>query len=247
MVGHSVRELEVAAIRLVLRTSSGALVEALDDLLPPGVGTGPPDLATEEIALREGSTRLRHDGQHLTADVGPGELARALRGILVDALDRRGGALLHGAAVVVEGAAVLCIAPSDGGKTTLCGKLAGRVPVLSDETVALRLDLGGPRLAGTPFWSGEPLPTASGLFPVAAICFLRKGPPHLTPLSRREALSELLLEWHLPERPAAAADALARATALVSTVPLFALRSTLESDPLPLLRDATQARIQGAG
>ena len=246
VVGHLVRELDVAAIRLVLRTSKASILEALDKLLPPhSAEEAPPD--SEEIELHEGSTKLRNDGQSLVADVGPGELPRALRGILVDALDRRGGALLHGAAVVVEDQAVLCIAPSEGGKTTLCGKLAGRLPVLSDETVALRLDGPGPQLGGTPFWSGDRLPTASGLFRLAAICFLRKGPNQLTPMGQREALSELLLEWHLPERPDAAADALARANALVSAVPLFALHSTLEGDPLPLLRRAAQAGMQRAG
>ena len=242
-----VRELEVAGIRLVLRTSSETLVQALDDLLPPGAAAGPPSLEPEEIELHEGSTKLRNDGQRLAADVAPGELPRALRGILVDLLDRRGGALLHGAAMVIDGQAMLCVAPSEGGKTTLCGKVAGRAPVLSDETVALRLDLQKPRVAGTPFWSGEPLPTASGLFPLAAICFLRKGPNQLTPMGQREALSELLLEWHLPERPDAAADALARANALVSAVPLFALHSTLDGDPLPLLRRAAHAGMQRAG
>ncbi len=255
MLEHMARELNVAAIRLVIGVSSEPLVEALNDLLPegkapargsalPGVDDEPKATSSgedrEHIELHEGPTRLRNIGRNLAADVSPGELPRALRGILVTALDRRGGALLHGAGVVVDGLAVLCVAPSEGGKTTLCGKVAGRAPVLSDETVALRLDGPGPQLAGTPFWSGERLPTTSELFPLAAICFLRKGPAKLASITRAKALGELLLEWHLPERPDAAADALARANALVSTVPLFTLHSTLEGDPLPLLRTAAK-------
>jgi hypothetical protein len=262
MAQHMVRELDVAAIRLVLRSSSTPIIEALDDLLSeskaPAQGLAPPGVESEKkaassgedrehIELHEGATRLRAAGGKMAADVSPGDLPRALRGILVTALDRRGGALLHGAAVVVGGRAVLCIAPSEGGKTTLCGKVGGRAPVLSDETVALRLDGPAPQLAGTPFWSGEPLPTAGGLFPLAAICFLRKGPERLMPLGQREALSELLLEWHLPERPSAAADALARASSLISKVPLFALHTTLEGDPLPLLREAAEAAVHQGG
>jgi hypothetical protein len=244
--GDLVRELEVADIRLVIRTSSASLIEAIDDLLP-GDAAGPTSRDSEPVELHEGHTRLRAGSPSSLADVTAEELPAALRGILGSALDRRGGALLHGAGVVVEGSALLCIAPSEGGKTTLCGKLASRVPVLSDETVALRLDGPGPRLAGTPFWSGERLPTANGLFPLLAVCFLRKGPGELTPMGQPEPLSELLLEWHLPERPGAAAAALARASSLVSRLPLFALRSTLDGDPLPLLRRATQTGMQRAG
>jgi hypothetical protein len=200
----------------------------------------------EQIELHQGPTALRTDGAGMHVAVATGDLPAALRGILGSALDRRGGALLHGAGIVIDGQAVLCIAPSDGGKTTLCGKVAGRAPVLSDETVALRLDDGLPRLAGTLFWSGPALPTAGGLFPLSAICFLRKGAEALLALPQSEALSELLLEWHLPERPGASADALARASALVAQIPLFTLRTTLESDPLPLLRKAAASTLRRA-
>jgi hypothetical protein len=242
-----VRELEVAAIRLVIRASTDPLAGALADLLggdsPPARGPAPPASGDcVQIELQEGPTRLRGGPSGIVADVAPGELSAALRGVLVEALDRRGGALLHGAAAVLDGKAILCIAPSEGGKTTLCGKVAGRTPVLSDETVALRLDGPSPRLSGTPFWSGERLPTESGLFPLAAICFLRKGTMRLAPMAGPDALAELLLEWHLPERPGAASDALSRANLLISLVPLFTLQSTLEGDPLPLLREAAVAR-----
>jgi hypothetical protein len=239
--GLSVREHEVAAIRVVLRSSSQSLLEALDDLLPSGDGGEPRGQDCEHVELREGPTMLRFNGISMDVVVAEGELPAALRGILGSALDRRGGALLHGAGIVVDGKAVLCIAPSEGGKTTLCGKIAGRAPILSDETVALRLDDNLPRLAGTLFWSGLSLPTAGGLFPLAAICFLRKGPEALLPLPQPQALSELLLEWHLPERPEASADALARASTLVAQLPLFTLRTTLEGDPLPLLQRAAAA------
>ncbi len=245
MPGPSVRELEVAAIRLVLRTSSQSLAEALDGLLPLNAAAEPASQDCEQVELREGRTALRSNGVRMEVAVDEGELSAALRGILGSALDRRGGALLHGAGVVVDGQAVLCIAPSEGGKTTLCGKVAGRAIVLSDETVALRLD-NSPQLAGTLFWSGPALPTAKGLFPLSAICFLRKGPEALLPLAQPQALSELLLEWHLPERPGAMPDALSRAKALVSQVPLFTLRTTLEGDPLPLLRKAAASALRRA-
>ena len=252
-MGRGRRQLAVAGIQFTLRASAAALGEplreGLDDVLGDVLGSFIPSAEPEpadseqaffEMAPSGEATKFHADAAGMRIQVAADDPGPGLRGMLVTALDRRGSALLHGAGVVIAGGAVLCIAPSEGGKTTLCGKLAGRVPILSDETVALRLDGVQPLLAGTFFWSGPALPTSAELFPLRAVCFLRKGSVGLFPLPGAVALQELLLEWHLPERPGAAEAALARAAALLAHLPSFTLHTTLDADPLPLLTQAAE-------
>jgi hypothetical protein len=232
------RRIEVAGLSFAVRAEA-QMGEALEHLIPAAPASALP--VDERVKLVEGNKHLTvAEGGEIVATTPLEEVSAAVRGMLVAALDARQGALLHGAGAVLSGRAVLCIAPSEGGKTTLCGKLRGRAPILSDETIALWLEGGKPELAGTCFWSGPKLPTATGRFPLAAVCFLKQGGEGLEPIARAEAVGALLAEWHLPERPNAISDALERASRLLSVVPFVRLRSRLESDPLPLLSAAMQ-------
>lgn len=193
------------------------------------------------VDLVEGPPRVERLPAGLRVSATPELIGASLRGLLVTALDAVDGALVHGAAAVLGGRAVLCIAPSEGGKTTLCGKLAGRVPVLSDETLALRLQ-PALEVSGTFWWSGARLPSLGGLFPLGAICFLQKGGERLQPLDRPTALRALLAEWHLPAGAGAAQTAMARAERLLG-LPFWALHTELATDPLPLLQRSLQSEV----
>jgi hypothetical protein len=229
---------EVAGLGFSITQLPESLVGALDNYCSLCHPVFTSALGHEQVRFEEGTVAVARDGDEIVVRSTPADLTAGLRGMLVSALDPRGGGLLHGAGVVLDGQAILCVAPSEGGKTTLCGKIAGRVPVLSDETVALWLEETAPKLAGTFFWSGAPLLTAAGNFPLAAICFLEKGGVGLASIERSEALRALLLEWHLPERPGGAADTLARAERLLARVRSFRLRTDLDTDPFPLLMQA---------
>jgi hypothetical protein len=149
------------------------------------------------------------------------------------------GALLHAAGASIDGQGFLFVAPSEGGKTTVSGLLSREAVLLSDETICVRPDADRPgryAIYGTCFWSGPVYPSRAGAVPLKAVCFLRKGALSLTPLSRRQALRELLAQLHLPIDPGAPRHALAFADRLVSGTPAFALTFALDSDPVPLLR-----------
>lgn len=149
------------------------------------------------------------------------------------------GALLHAAGASIDGQGFLFVAPSEGGKTTVSGLLSREAVLLSDETICVRPDPDRPgryAIYGTCFWSGPAYPSRAGAVPLEAVCFLRKGALSLTPLSRRQALRELLAQLHLPIDPEAPRHALAFADRLLSGTPAFALTFALDSNPVPLLR-----------
>ncbi len=234
----SERRIEVADLRFAVRSAPARAGQLESFLSTERRWETPPD---EVVRLEEGPHALFGDaGEVVVRSPAEETIVASLRGMLVFALDRRGSALVHGAGAVVDGQAILCVAPSGGGKTTLCGKVAGRLPVLSDETLAIWLDAERPSLAGTFLWSGESLPTLPGRFPLAAICLLAKGDAGVAPVARAEALRALLAEWHLPPHADAGKEALRRAARLVAQVPVFRLSTRLDTDPVPWLRRALQ-------
>jgi hypothetical protein len=174
-----------------------------------------------------------------------GHLSAICRAAMSQALGNEDGALVHAAAAVVDGRAILLVAPSEGGKTTISGLLARTgIPILSDETIALRIasDRDGIDAYGTFFWSGPVLPTLQGAWPVHAIAFLEKGPLGARALSAGSALARLLREWHVAPDDAAVTQTLAIATKLLERVPASALSFELSSSP----RDVASLLVSGA-
>jgi hypothetical protein len=163
-----------------------------------------------------------------------GHLSAICRAAMSQALGNEDGALVHAAAAVVDGKAVLLVAPSEGGKTTVSGLLAqAGIPILSDETIALRVARGhnGIDAYGTFFWSGPELPTLQGAWPVHAVAFLEKGPLEARELSAGSALARLLGEWHVAPDDTAVAQTLHIATKLLERVPASTLSFELSSAP----------------
>lgn len=99
-------------------------------------------------------------------------LPAAYRDLLAPLLVSHSTLLLHAAGVVVDGKAVLFLAPSGGGKSTASSH-AGERRVLSDDHIVLRR-AGGRLLAyGTPFGR---VPGSPGAAPLGALCLLEKAP-----------------------------------------------------------------------
>ncbi|HVO20981.1 MAG TPA: hypothetical protein VMU15_17090 [Anaeromyxobacter sp.] len=165
------------------------------------------------------------------APVDPGFLAldTLLRAAVAEAVLGRGGILLHGVAVAVDGAAHLCPARSGSGKSTLAAR--SRHP-LSDEISVLLPGSGGGFVAhATPWWSSR-----GGAAPLAAVYQLAWGGEGVERLSRT-ALRALAANLVLPvDTPANRRRALAVAAAVASAVPFARLAFRPDSDVDALIR-----------
>ncbi|MGE0639822.1 MAG: hypothetical protein AB7G12_14240 [Thermoanaerobaculia bacterium] len=125
----------------------------------------------------------------------PGILENVLRVLVAQRLTRNGGALLHSAGVLRDGAAYLFVGRSGAGKSTLC-RLSSEAGhrILSDELNALSLASDSLLAHQLPFagdFGGVEIERAP--FPVAGIFLLRQGErAALQPVSAARALSSLV-------------------------------------------------------
>ncbi len=254
--GAGTAQLHIAGLEIAFHSHERVLLELLRNAAatPPGFpsrGARPPALTVtlsgkESLSYRATSMQVAVAGISLDEDSIEGHLSAVCRAALSQALDSRGGALIHGAAVVIDGRAILLIAPSEGGKTTVCGLLdrAG-VPVLSDETLALRPRTDGPAfdVHGTFFWSGPVLGTIAGGWPIHAIGFLEKGPLAARRISPAEALARFLPEWHVEGDEPSAAQALNLATQVVESTHGYRF-SFGRDDPPPAVRELLRSWVR---
>jgi hypothetical protein len=160
----------------------------------------------------------------------PGIFENFCRVLVAYRLHELGGAVIHGAALLNDGGALLFAGRSGAGKTTVSrmGLEQGRT-VLSDDLNALLPDRsGGVLLAGLPF-TGDLGSGAPGTHPLRALLRLEKDTGDaLLPLGRAEAAACLMAC-----SPFLNADAhrhgalLSTLLALVDGVPAFALRFSL--------------------
>ena len=89
-----------------------------------------------------------------------------------------GGFLVHAAAAVIDGKALVFAGHSGDGKTTLSRLLAqAGMELLSDERVAIRKGTKGFAAYGTP-WPGEGNVSSAKSYPLAAVCVLSKADQH---------------------------------------------------------------------
>ncbi|MHB1295218.1 MAG: phosphoenolpyruvate carboxykinase (ATP) [Anaerolineae bacterium] len=178
---------------------------------------------------------LQMEAALLDPTVRPRLLNQMMLPLYNTACDLRGdhtARLVHGCGVVVDGQGYLFIGPSGAGKSTVAS-LAGTRRVLNDETVALRAEPGGFRIAGTPFLGDIECPT-SGWHPLHAVLMLRQSlVVGLQPLSAGEAFGRFLPQVlstrpinapQLPVRPESRiADRADLAAAAVRALPMYEL------------------------
>ena len=109
-------------------------------------------------------------------------------------LSRRGGAVLHGCGVSIDGRGFVFAGESGAGKSTLA-RLWGRregIEILSDDRVVVRRQNGSFYLYGTP-WHGDEIFAAPGGVELSRIFFIRHGPSNdIRKLSAAGAVREML-------------------------------------------------------
>jgi len=132
------------------------------------------------------------------------------------------GLLVHGAGLALpDRGAVVALAPSGGGKSTL-SNLSTRFVGLSDETVLL-CPGPTPSISATPLRSSSEKVPAPRTDPLRALLFLEKSlEPHFEPLPASAALKLLLAQgYKLPAELAPTAQLFKRAAQLVAQVPAY--------------------------
>jgi hypothetical protein len=164
------------------------------------------------------------DFERLHCTIAPREQSVAsslLRGFTVAAW-QAGGFLIHSAGICrADAKAVMVVAPSGGGKSTLTD-LAGGFCSLSDETLFVR----GTEVYGTPFRSSARKPPEPRQAAISAILILEKtSSPRYFRAAVRDALSAMLPEiYRLPREIASSAEVLHRAKLLAESVPAYRFR-----------------------
>ncbi len=151
-----------------------------------------------------------------------------LRAAVGSGVMARGGLLVHGAAVVVDGAAHLFPARSGSGKSTLAAR-AGHP--LSDEVSVVEPHGGGFLVHATPWWTSR-----GGAAPLARVYALAWDGEGTTPL-RRTAVRQLVTNLVLPlDTPVNRGCGLAAAAAVAGAVPFARFAFRPDSDVDRLLR-----------
>lgn len=124
--------------------------------------------------------------------------------VVIPALARREGFLVHACGAVVDGKAFVFAGHSGDGKTTLSRLLADEgIELLSDERVAIVSTSEGFVVHGTP-WAGEGEVVSSACFPLGGVFVLRKASSHrivhgATGTLAAEVLARSLVPYYLAD------------------------------------------------
>jgi len=196
------------------------------------------------VRMVEGTVELRASGSariSARAAASPGDLAWAVHNLLLPAIawhlaDRRAGALVHGAAVVIDGRAHVLAGPEGSGKSTFATVAgAAGVDVLGEDLVLLDGAGGRVDAVAAPYRVERATRRGPGRWPLAGILFPRHGAaPSIAPASDLAGVARLAA--NLPY--VAGTDAgIAVARAIAARVPLRELTFAPDPSFLALLRD----------
>lgn len=181
----------------------------------------------------------------------PGFMANPMRYpldqlLVMFALLRRRGALVHAAAVVAGNRAYLLPGRSGAGKSTITGLLAGSAAqdVLSDDRVVLRqADDGAFNAYGTP-WPGEGGYASPSSAPLGGILVLKQGDRNalarVSPVLARDVLlGTLSVPWFEKEEVALALEFI---EGLLNAVPVYEFTFTREGGAEDVFRRFIHSR-----
>ncbi len=145
---------------------------------------------------------------------------------IADKLSEYGGAVFHGAVIVLDEKAYIITARSGVGKTTHIGlwleKFGERVYILNGDKPVIRLINGKIYACGTP-WNGKEGYGRPGNLPLAGIAFLNRAEENsYVKLSPKDALVRFMGQIYMNnDNPLAAAKTLTLADKVLSEVPLY--------------------------
>ncbi len=160
--------------------------------------------------------------------------------LLLPALARADGFMVHACGAVLNGRAFVFAGHSGDGKTSLARLLADEgVELLSDERIVLRKQEGVFVAHGTP-WPGEGNVVSSAAYPLGGIFVLRKGESHRLIRQRRstlaaELLSRSIVPYYFPSETAQILDLHHE---IAGSVPLHVLEFSLSPGLVPVLSQA---------
>lgn len=173
-----------------------------------------------------------------SGDRFPGIFENFCRVLVAYRLHELGGAVIHGAAAVDDGKALLFAGRSGAGKSTVSRLALERgLTVLSDDLNAL---LPGPVLAGLPFTGDLDKADSRARYPLRALLRLEKDTEdRLRPLRRAETAACLLAcSPYVNADPNRHAALLSTLLDLVDGVPAYALRFSLGGGMWSILAEA---------
>lgn len=151
------------------------------------------------------------------------------------------GVLLHAAAVIERGKAIVFAGPSGAGKSTLSRLYDGRpgVTVLNDDAVIIRLLDGQYQAFGTPWCGATPVCSPAGA-PIKQIYVIEHAPENFArPLGPLEAVSVLLSRALIPfYRPEAIEFTLDFMSGLGQAVPCSRLGFVPDASVVAFVRQA---------
>jgi len=160
---------------------------------------------------------------------------------IAPALATRNGALIHSAAVILNGQGLLFVGHSGAGKSTTVNLLRSRVEILCDDRNIVRRGDGGWRVHGT--WShGDVAAVSAASAPLRAILFLEQDSRNdLVPLADRKEIWRRLLVRLV--RPMTTVDwwekEMGVLERLIGEVPFYAMRFDKSGAIVPALERLT--------
>lgn len=149
------------------------------------------------------------------------------------ALVPRGVLLVHGSAVVVNGQAVLFMAPSGTGKSThthLWTELLGdKAFIINDDKQFIRLNREVPIVYTSPWGMVHPAPAEKSA-PLKAVVWLERGENHIEPITFTEMLPKLIQSSLRGNTPAEAVQILQMQQKLLRSASLWKMTCTPDLD-----------------
>ena len=154
--------------------------------------------------------------------------------MITTALSARDCALMHGAAIAVDGEVYIFTARSGTGKTThirlWLEKFGDRAIVVNGDKPILKLADGSIYVCGTP-WCGKEHLNANVILPLKAVCILERSDENsIVPITAAEALPTLMAQLFRPAVPESMRGMLKMADSITRLVPLYRLGCNMQPE-----------------